>query len=132
MRRREGGEVFCAMLISLPSEGHPHSAASSSERREPRLDRGGLRLGERVFKELQLLQRRQRSNRVGECHELVGAEVQRLQHRQRSNRVRKCDELVAFEVQLRQTRELDDWFRKRCELVVLEGRQPRPRDAGAA
>ena len=70
-----GGRV-AYLVISLPSGGHAHSAASSSERREPRLDRGGLRLGERVAVEVQRLQRRQRSHRVGKCHELVVEEEQ--------------------------------------------------------
>ena len=64
-----GGGVCSVVLLSLPSAGHVYTAASSSERREPRLDRGGLRLGERVAEEGQRLQRRQRRNRVGKCHE---------------------------------------------------------------
>ena len=46
------GEIDC-IILSLPFAifvfGHLHFAASSFERREPRLDRGGLRLDERVF-----------------------------------------------------------------------------------
>ena len=69
-------------MLNLPSAifvfRHLHVASSSSERREPRLDRGGLRLGERVVVEVQHLQRHQRSHRVGKCRELVAVDPQRL------------------------------------------------------
>ena len=54
------GDEVCCIKLSLPFAvtvrvDHHHVAASSIERREPRLDRGGLRLCKRVVVELQNL-----------------------------------------------------------------------------
>ena len=62
---------------------------------------------EKVPVEDQTLQRRQRSNRVGECRELEKRVTAR-----------------AMEVQLRQTRELDDRFRKRRQVIVANVQLP--------
>ena len=67
---------------------HLHFAASSFERREPRLDRGGLRLGERVVVEVQRLQRCQRNNLLRKRRQLVPIQTQRLLSRHLSNLLR--------------------------------------------
>ena len=109
--------VVVWVLINLSG----HAAASALQRREPRLDRGGLRLGERVVAEAQVRQRRQRPNRFRERRELVAVEVQVRQRRQRPNRFRERRELVVFEAQLLQPHQRPKWLQgQRREFVVAD------------
>ena len=85
-------------LINRYSEIGQYGATSTPQRREPHLDRAGLRLGERVALEVQLLQRRQRDNRIGERHELIVGEVQPLQPQQRARRGYELKKSVILKV----------------------------------
>ena len=85
------GEVGCvnlSLLVYHLCGIARYSAATVQLPARSAVSHRGLRLGERVVAEVQRLQRRQCSNRVGKFHELAVVEEQRRQIRELDDRFR--------------------------------------------